>query len=222
MLAPRMSLSLRSYRGRDRAHAHDFHQIVLPVVGAMESRVGDAVGAITSSSGAFIGCPYPDPGVYRNVASADRSPACRPHAPCGRARAVVPRGRPSTLGARISAWSARSGEAACTHPCWPGEVSAQDGDESPPLRTGRDRRRLLDGRRDLRAVAAADLPRVHQLAPAGDGADQRRDPGVGAAITGTVRGIHRAGCCGGVTALRRHPEHLRGISLPYTVGAAVS
>src|SRR5207237_2047901 len=54
MPAPRMSLSIRSYRGRDRAHAHDFHQIVLPVVGAMESRVGDAVGAITSSSGAFI------------------------------------------------------------------------------------------------------------------------------------------------------------------------
>jgi AraC-like DNA-binding protein len=54
MPAPRMSLSLRSYRGRDRAHAHDFHQIVLPVVGAMESRVGDAVGAIASSSGAFI------------------------------------------------------------------------------------------------------------------------------------------------------------------------
>ena len=60
MHAPRMSLSLRSYRGRERAHAHDFHQIVLPVVGAMEVRVGDAVGAIASSSGALIvsGTPH--------------------------------------------------------------------------------------------------------------------------------------------------------------------
>jgi AraC-like DNA-binding protein len=55
-----MSLSLRSYRGRERAHAHDFHQIVLPVIGAMEVRVGDAVGAIAASNGALIvsGTPH--------------------------------------------------------------------------------------------------------------------------------------------------------------------
>lgn len=60
MLAPRMSLSIRSYRGRERAHAHDFHQIVLPVVGTMEVRVGDALGAIAASSGALIvsGTPH--------------------------------------------------------------------------------------------------------------------------------------------------------------------
>jgi AraC-like DNA-binding protein len=60
MHAPRMSLSLRSYRGRERAHAHDFHQIVIPVIGAMEVRVGDAVGAIASSSAVLIvsGTPH--------------------------------------------------------------------------------------------------------------------------------------------------------------------
>ncbi len=60
MLAPRMSLSLRSYRGRERAHAHDFHQIVLPVMGSMEVRVGGALGAIAARSGALIvsGTPH--------------------------------------------------------------------------------------------------------------------------------------------------------------------
>src|SRR5262249_9632816 len=41
-------------------HAHDFHQIVLPVIGAMRARVGEAVGAIAGSSGAMIvrGTPH--------------------------------------------------------------------------------------------------------------------------------------------------------------------
>ena len=60
MPAQRMSLSIRSYRGRERAHAHDFHQIVLPVVGSMEVRVGDALGAVAGESGALIvsGTPH--------------------------------------------------------------------------------------------------------------------------------------------------------------------
>lgn len=60
MHAARMSLSIRSYDGLDRVHAHDFHQIVLPVTGAMKSRVGEATGAIADRSGAMIvsGTPH--------------------------------------------------------------------------------------------------------------------------------------------------------------------
>src|SRR5215467_1653619 len=60
MHASRMSLSIRSYHGLDRVHAHDFHQIVLPVIGAMRSRVGAATGAIADRSGAMIvsGTPH--------------------------------------------------------------------------------------------------------------------------------------------------------------------
>lgn len=60
MQAQRMSLSIRSYDGLDRVHAHPFHQIVLPVIGAMKSRVGGAVGAIRKSQGALIvgGTPH--------------------------------------------------------------------------------------------------------------------------------------------------------------------
>src|SRR5579859_1527522 len=60
MQAQRMSLSIRSYDGLDRLHAHAFHQVVLPVVGAMRSRVGEAAGAIRESKGALItgGTPH--------------------------------------------------------------------------------------------------------------------------------------------------------------------
>jgi AraC-like DNA-binding protein len=60
MHAARMSLSIRSYDGLDRVHAHEFHQIVLPVIGAMRSRVGAATGAIAGRSGAMIvsGTPH--------------------------------------------------------------------------------------------------------------------------------------------------------------------
>ncbi len=52
---PRLTLSTRSYDGRERRHAHGFHQIVLPVAGslAMEvdaarDRVGDGRGVIVA------------------------------------------------------------------------------------------------------------------------------------------------------------------------------
>ena len=40
MFARRMALSIRSYGGGQSVHAHDFHQIVLPVLGAMDIKVG--------------------------------------------------------------------------------------------------------------------------------------------------------------------------------------
>ncbi len=49
-----MSLSIRSYGGGESAHAHEFHQIVLPVRGAMEMRVGDAAGSIAAHSGVMV------------------------------------------------------------------------------------------------------------------------------------------------------------------------
>ena len=60
MHGQRMSLSIRSYDGLDRIHAHTFHQVVLPVFGAMRARVGEAVGAIQESNGALIvaGTPH--------------------------------------------------------------------------------------------------------------------------------------------------------------------
>ncbi|HLJ19173.1 MAG TPA: hypothetical protein VKU84_03200, partial [Stellaceae bacterium] len=56
----RMSLSIRSYDGLDRVHTHEFHQVVLPVIGAMRSRIGEAVGAIEQSNAALIvgGTPH--------------------------------------------------------------------------------------------------------------------------------------------------------------------
>lgn len=52
---PRLTVSTRSYDGRERRHAHGFHQIVLPVAGslAMEvdaerDRVGDGRGVIVT------------------------------------------------------------------------------------------------------------------------------------------------------------------------------
>jgi AraC-like DNA-binding protein len=55
-----MSLSIRTYDGLERVHAHDFHQIVLPVIGAMQLRVGDARGAISHANGVLIvrGTPH--------------------------------------------------------------------------------------------------------------------------------------------------------------------
>src|SRR5262249_46339777 len=56
----RMSLSIRSYDGLERVHAHDFHQIVLPVVGAMDIRVGAIRGEIARTNGVMIvrGTPH--------------------------------------------------------------------------------------------------------------------------------------------------------------------
>lgn len=47
-----MELSLRSYDGRDCGHAHDFHQIVLPVEGALAMEVGREPAAGVVSCGA--------------------------------------------------------------------------------------------------------------------------------------------------------------------------
>ncbi len=60
MQAQRMSLSIRSYDGLDRLHAHPFHQVVLPVIGGMKARVGEAAGAIRACKGALIagGTPH--------------------------------------------------------------------------------------------------------------------------------------------------------------------
>lgn len=54
MQARRMTLSIRSYGGRESVHAHEFHQIVLPVVGTMELRVGDATGSIAAHRGVMM------------------------------------------------------------------------------------------------------------------------------------------------------------------------
>ncbi|HZS85018.1 MAG TPA: AraC family transcriptional regulator [Stellaceae bacterium] len=48
-----MEFSIRSYGG-ESAHAHDFHQIVLPLLGRMEMRVGGAVGAIAPRCGVLV------------------------------------------------------------------------------------------------------------------------------------------------------------------------
>lgn len=54
MHARSMSLSIRSYGARESVHAHEFHQIVLPVRGAMEMRVGDATGSIGALNGVMM------------------------------------------------------------------------------------------------------------------------------------------------------------------------
>ena len=60
MHAPRMTLSIRSYGARESAHTHEFHQVVLPVLGAMELRVGDTAGVINARSGVLMvgGAPH--------------------------------------------------------------------------------------------------------------------------------------------------------------------
>ena len=54
MHARSMSLSIRSYDARESVHAHEFHQIVLPIRGAMEMRVGDATGCIGALNGVMM------------------------------------------------------------------------------------------------------------------------------------------------------------------------
>jgi len=55
-----MTLSIRSYRGRESVHAHEFHQVVLPVLGAMDVKVGSAAGVIDARSGLVVvgGTPH--------------------------------------------------------------------------------------------------------------------------------------------------------------------
>lgn len=58
--AERTDVSLRSYDGRERAHAHDFAQIVLPLAGAMDMRVAGAHGRIADGQGVLVppGVPH--------------------------------------------------------------------------------------------------------------------------------------------------------------------
>jgi AraC-like DNA-binding protein len=60
MHTSRMTLSIRSYAGRESVHAHEFHQVVLPVLGAMDLRVGDATGRLDSGHGVVVvgGSPH--------------------------------------------------------------------------------------------------------------------------------------------------------------------
>jgi len=50
-----MRLSLRSYPERGGTHVHGFQQVVLPVDGAMDIRIGDASGSVSGRRGVFIG-----------------------------------------------------------------------------------------------------------------------------------------------------------------------
>jgi len=54
MRAPGMALSIRSYGGDERVHAHEFHQIVLPVAGRMEMRVGGWVRSLVRRVGVLV------------------------------------------------------------------------------------------------------------------------------------------------------------------------
>ncbi|HET8726629.1 MAG TPA: AraC family transcriptional regulator [Alphaproteobacteria bacterium] len=52
--AQRTRLWLRSYDGADSRHTHGFHQVVLPVAGAMEIEVGDVGGRVADGTGVVI------------------------------------------------------------------------------------------------------------------------------------------------------------------------
>ncbi len=57
---PRLTLSTRSYDGRERRHAHGFHQIVLPVAGCLEMAVGAARDRVGDGRGVIVagGTPH--------------------------------------------------------------------------------------------------------------------------------------------------------------------
>ncbi len=50
----RTRLSLRSYPGQEQTHIHGFHQMVLPLDGVMEIKVGAAGGSISHTQGVVI------------------------------------------------------------------------------------------------------------------------------------------------------------------------
>ena len=54
MEAERTRLWLRSYPGRKDVHLHDFHQVVLPIDGVMEIRLGGADGSVRGRQGVMI------------------------------------------------------------------------------------------------------------------------------------------------------------------------
>lgn len=51
-----MRLSLRSYPAREDTHVHGFHQMVLPLDGVMEIKVGHAGGSVSPRHGVMIAC----------------------------------------------------------------------------------------------------------------------------------------------------------------------
>lgn len=57
---PRLTVSTRSYDGVERRHAHGFHQIVLPVAGALEMTVEAAQGRVGDGQGVIVatGAPH--------------------------------------------------------------------------------------------------------------------------------------------------------------------
>ena len=52
----RTRLSLRSYPAREDTHVHGFHQMVLPMDGVMEIKVGNAGGSLSPDQGVMIAC----------------------------------------------------------------------------------------------------------------------------------------------------------------------
>ncbi|BAI76106.1 AraC-like transcription regulator (plasmid) [Azospirillum sp. B510] len=56
----RPTVSARSYDGHERRHAHDHHQIVLPVTGTLDMEVGGARGRVGDGQGVLVadGVPH--------------------------------------------------------------------------------------------------------------------------------------------------------------------
>ncbi|MBK1838210.1 helix-turn-helix domain-containing protein [Azospirillum sp. YIM B02556] len=50
----RPSVSTRSYDGHERRHAHDHHQIVLPIAGTLDMEVGGACGRVGDGHGVLV------------------------------------------------------------------------------------------------------------------------------------------------------------------------
>ena len=51
---PKLTLELRSYNSESRSHQHDYHQLVLPVVGELELNVGQQEGKVSEQSIALV------------------------------------------------------------------------------------------------------------------------------------------------------------------------
>jgi AraC-like DNA-binding protein len=54
MTSSGMAVSVRSYGAAVSRHAHAFHQVVLPLSGSMEIRVGDAAGRVAERCGVMV------------------------------------------------------------------------------------------------------------------------------------------------------------------------
>jgi len=60
MASRHLLLSLRSYSGEERLHAHEHHQLVLSLCGRLEMRVGAAAGTVGATGAALVagGMPH--------------------------------------------------------------------------------------------------------------------------------------------------------------------